>query len=152
MHLRCIAEVYQLVIDPHLRDAALKAGDVPQMKLGKRDVGDLRRDAANVHRRDEFQIFFRTLVDNAPSRAVVDPHREILLDREKLGHVSFTIGDHFVTVHRRGWIIANVVRDPYTAVEQFHGNVIAVLAVVEEHPVFLRGREHDGHVRFRPRA
>lgn len=24
MHLRCIAEVYQLVIDPHLRDAALR--------------------------------------------------------------------------------------------------------------------------------
>lgn len=140
------------LIDVIIRDLTLKAGDVPQMKLGERYVGDLGRDASNVHRRDEFQVFLRTLVDNASSRAVVDPHREILLDREKLGHVGFTIGDHFVTVHRRGWIIANVVRDPYTAVEQLDGNVIAVLAVVEEDPVLLRGREHDRHVRFRPRA
>ncbi|KOX81005.1 hypothetical protein WN51_05692 [Melipona quadrifasciata] len=122
------------------------ASDVPQMKFRKRNVGNFGGDAADVHRRDEFQVLLRTLVNDAPSRTAVDPHREILFDREQLSHVGFAIGDHLVTVHGRGWIVANVVRDSDTAVEQLDGDMVAVLAVVEENPVFLRGREDDGHV------
>ena len=130
----------------------LEASDVPQMKFRERNVGNFGSDAADVHRRDEFQVLLRTLVNDAPSRTAVDPHREVLLDREQLSHVGFAIGDHLVTVHGRGWVVANVVRDPDTAVEQLDGDMVAVLAVVEENPVFLRGREDDGHVRFGPRA
>ena len=97
---------YQSVFNSRL---TLEASDVPQMKLCKRDVGDFRSDAADIHRRDEFQVLFRTLVNNASSRATVDPHREVLLDRKKLSHVRFTIGDHFVAVHRRGWVVTHVV-------------------------------------------
>jgi len=54
-------------------------------------------------------------------------------------------------VHRRDGIVSHVVADPDTAVEQFDGQMFG-MTVVQQNPVFLRRREHDGDVRlgFRP--
>lgn len=133
-------------------NSTLETRNVPQVKLRKRDVGYSRRDAADVHGGNKLQVLLGTFVNDAPSRTAVHLHREVLLDRQKLRHVWFTIGHHFVTIHRRCWVIAHVVRDPNSAIEQLDGYVTVILTVVEENPVFLRGREHDGHVCFRSRA
>lgn len=140
------------MIDPHLGDAALEARNIPQVKLGKCDFSNFRRYATDEHRRDKLQIFLRSLVDDASGGAPVDPHCKIFLDRQELRHVRLAIGHHLVTVHRRGRIITHVVRNPDPPIKELDSDVPVALPVIEKNPVFLRGREYDGHVRLGPRA
>lgn len=130
----------------------LEARNVPQVKLGKRDFCDFWRYATDKHRRDKLEVLLRTIVDNAPGEAPVDPHCKIFLDGQQLRHVRLAIGHHFVAIHRRGRIIAYVVRNPDPPIKELNGDMPVALPVIEKNPVFLRGREYDGHVRLGPRA
>lgn len=130
----------------------LEARNVPQMKLSEGDFGNFRRYATNEHWRDKLEVFLRTFVDDAPGGAAVDPHRKIFLDRQQLRHMRLAIGHHLVAVHRRGRIITHVIRNPDPPIEELDSDVPIALPVIEKNPVFLRGREYDGHVRLGPRA
>lgn len=130
----------------------MEARNISEVKLGKCDFSNFRRYATDEHWRDKLEVLLRTLVDDAPGGAAVDPHSEIFLDRQQLRHVRFTVGHHLVAVHRRGRIITHVVRNPDPPIEELDGDVPVALPVIKKNPVFLRGREYDGHVRLGPRA
>lgn len=129
-----------------------KARNVPQMEFGEGDIGSLRGNAPDVHGLGELEVLLGPLVDDAAGRAPVDPHGEVLLDRDELGHVGLAVRHLLVAVHRRGRIIADVIRDAHATVEQLDGQVLAALPIIKQYSVLLARCKNNRHVCLGPCA
>lgn len=127
--LACIHEVHWLVIYVQFLHAAKKAGGIAQMPLAQSNGCHICRQSTHIEWSMQLQVLVGALVDNGAGGTTIHHHCDILLLDNKCERVVIAVRQSLKAEHCRYWVVASIIADSYTPLEQLNSQVLAFTSV-----------------------